>query len=555
MRREPAVLVVEDDPSIASLVMLILEDAGYSVHSVSTAEDAIVHLDIGQLDLIILDWMLPDMQGDQLCQLIKQHSASTFLPVLMLTARGDLADRIAGLDAGADDYLTKPFHVDELLARVRALLRIRAAEAERFAMLNALAWQRDALKEAYDQLRAAQSQLIQSSKLAALGELVAGVAHELNNPLAIILGNAELLPELENEEDRRAVTQIIASAQRARRVVQSLVTFARCGKIDEDWYSPYDLVERVLDLKRATLRTAGITLEVTYNSDLPSIWVDGPQIQQVLLNLMGNAEHALAGRPDSRIVVRVSVMAMPVPQPQVLPDLDTPNSSGEGEHALVFDIADNGPGLVQEVIERIFQPFVTTKPVGQGTGLGLAISYGIVMQHGGTMLFASELDRGVTFRVVLPINIETRVRPKSEQLIAPIHSSGIIMVVDDERDILDVITRLLSTKGYIVTPVSNARQALELLQRQPCDLILCDIKMPDMDGIMFFEAFQELKIAPRPQLLIMTGDTSNARTDQFLQQHRFAVLHKPFTSNELLQAVTHALGNEGDKERMVGKIP
>ncbi|HJZ50235.1 MAG TPA: response regulator, partial [Roseiflexaceae bacterium] len=245
MTHTSMVLVIEDDPYISKLVAMLLEEANYQSLIASSAAEAFALLEKYKLDLVILDWMLPDLPGDQVCRLIKARSATTFFPVLMLTARGELADRIAGLDAGADDYLTKPFHSDELLARVRALLRIRAAELDRAETLEALARQHEELRDAYERLRSTQAQLVQSSKLASLGELVAGVAHELNNPLAIVLGNAELLPTLADEEDRRAVRQIIEAAQRGRRVVQSLVTFARHGKVEADWHSPADLLDRV----------------------------------------------------------------------------------------------------------------------------------------------------------------------------------------------------------------------------------------------------------------------------------------------------------------------
>src|SRR5215212_7719389 len=403
MTHIPIILVIEDDPYISKLIGVLLEEAYYQALVASSAAEGFTLIEQHNPDLVILDWMLPDLPGDQVCRLIKARAAKTFLPVLMLTARGELADRIAGLDAGADDYLTKPFHSDELLARVRALLRIRAAELDRAETLAALARQHDELRDAYDRLRSTQAQLVQASKLASLGELVAGVAHELNNPLAIVLGNAELLPTLDDEEDRRAVRQIIDAAQRGRRVVQSLVTFARHGKIEADWHNPTDLLDRVLDLKRAALRTGDLSLQVTYDPVVPMLLCDGPQIQQALLNVLINAEQALVGRHNPHLAIQVYVASGPVEPPEVLPDLTRAVGPAGGERMVVIDIADNGPGLPNKVLERLFEPFVTTRPVGQGTGMGLAISYAIVTQQGGTLQVASKPGYGATIRMALPV--------------------------------------------------------------------------------------------------------------------------------------------------------
>jgi DNA-binding response OmpR family regulator len=534
MKRTPTVLVVEDDVHISKLIAVLLDEAEYDVLTAGTAKDALAQIEAAEPDLVILDWMLPDMPGDQLCRVIKDRSQAMFLPVLMLTARSTLADRIAGLDAGADDYLTKPFYNDELLARARALLRIRAAEVARADALLTLAHQHDALKLAYEQLRSTQAQLVQTSKLAALGELVAGVAHELNNPLAIVLGNAELLAHVDDEEDRRSVQQIIDATQRGRRVLQSLVTFARHDKVEADWHNPRDLVERVLDLKRSRFQTGEIELDVQYDADLPMIWADAPQIQQVLLNLLINAEQALTGRPMSRIALHVYRGSAPIEPPSVLPNLHRNQSAAEAEQAVIFDIADSGPGLDPQVVGRMFEPFVTTRPVGQGTGMGLAISYAIISQHGGTIQFASQPGQGATFRIALPIRRGLMIR---EQIPTPdlaARNTARVLVIDDEPAIVDLVTRLLTRDGYDVVSALSAGLALEELRRQPFDTILCDIRMPDMDGITFYQRLKNDPAISLTRFIMMTGDTSNARAEQFFKQQELAVLRKPFTRQELL---------------------
>jgi two-component system NtrC family sensor kinase len=537
MRHTPIVLVVEDDVHISKLIAMLLEEAGYQVVIAGTARSALELIEQAQPDLVILDWMLPDLPGDHVCKTIKARTAQTFLPVLMLTARVEPADRVAGLNAGADDYLTKPFYNDELLARARALLRIRAAEVDRAETLSALARQHEELRNAYDRLRSTQAQLVQTSKLASLGELVAGVAHELNNPLAIILGNAELLPPLVDEEDRRAVRQIIDAAQRGRRVVQSLVTFARHGNVEVDWHNPPDLVERVLDLKRSAFRTGELTLDVTYDPDMPMLQCDGPQIQQALLNVLINAEQALAGRVNPHVVIRVYAASAPIETPSILPNLTRAGGLGAGERMVVIDIADNGPGLPQKIIDRLFEPFVTTRPVGQGTGMGLAITYAIVMQHGGTLQVASEPERGTTIRMALPVERKAEDQAQPPEPAPAAQAPGRVLVIDDEAPIVNLVTRLLMRNGYTVVGVEGARQAIEEIQRHPNDTIICDIRKPDMDGIAIQRHLQGLKHERLPRLVIMTGDTSNARTEDFLQHNDLAVLRKPFTRQELLSVI------------------
>lgn len=529
MRRICTVLVVEDDPHIADLIIFLLQNAGYQTISATNAAQARAIAEAQALDLVILDWMLPDVPGDRLCRELKSNIARSLLPILMLTARSGLADRVAGLDAGADDFLTKPFHTDELMARVRALLRIRNAELDRLQMI-------DELRQAYDHLAAAQAQIVQTSRLASLGELVAGVAHELNNPLGIILGNAELLPTQVEFDDQRAVVQIIEGAQRARRIVHSLITFARQGKLEEDWYNPHDLIEHVLDLNRAVLHNRGITLDVSYAPQLPMIWADGAQIQQVILNLLMNAEDAVqhVAHPHIQLHVGQSVAMVLAPPTPILP-VDYLAGS-EPACMIVIDVIDNGTGIDAEIRERLFQPFVTTKPIGQGTGLGLSLAYGIIMQHGGSLQFDST-DAGTQFRIALPI---TREGMPLAPLPVPEPESvegGLLLVVGGEVHMLDFVRRLLNRSGWEVELAHGAHMALDLLGSRHCDVVLCDVAPPDMSGDTFYTALHERTNEAMPQVIVMAQDVTAARDQAFVRNHHLPLIRTPFTRQELLRAL------------------
>lgn len=534
MTRTSTVLVVEDDPHISDLIVFLLQDAGYQTVTANTAAKAYRLVETIDLDLVILDWMLPDTPGDKLCYTLKSRPAKSFLPILMLTARSGLADRVAGLDAGADDFLTKPFHSDELMARVRALLRIRNAELERLRVI-------DELRAAYDQLATTQAQLVQTSRLAALGELVAGVAHELNNPLGIILGNAELLPALEHLDDQRAVQQIIEGAQRARRIVQSLVTFARQGKMEEDWYKPRDLVERVLDLKRADLQNQGIDLLIEYGPNLPMVWADGAQIQQVLLNLVLNAEYAVREREQAQIVIRVATTRAPIFPPPLISELDQiAESDSSFPEMVAIDLIDNGVGVQEEDQFRLFQPFFTTKPVGQGRGLGLAISYGIVTQHEGTMHVNSQPGIGCGFRVALPVKRSGVPPAPAVVLEAEQADMGMMLVVDGQPSILDTLNRVLNRTPWGAIISQRPEQAVQLIASRQFDLVLYNIDAAHTDSNEFLSALSSLTSRPLPPIVVTTSDASSLNYQGIVAEHDLLVLEKPFTAEQLQRALVAA---------------
>ncbi|HWP34216.1 MAG TPA: ATP-binding protein, partial [Thermodesulfobacteriota bacterium] len=367
----PRILLVEDNGQLLEFLATFL-GRDYRVLTAVDAEQGLHLARRERPDLVVADVMLPGPSGLDLCRALKADAALASTPVLLLTARAELADRLAGYEEGADDYLVKPFSARELLARVRVLLRLRALE-------RALARRNQELS---GELSSAREQLLQADKLAAIGQLAAGVAHELNNPLTSVISFAQLLLRGRiGEADRRRCLELIASeGERAARIVRHLLAFARKHKPERSPQDIHAILEAALELRLYALEKAGIVVERRY-APAPPVLADPHQMQQVFLNILVNAEQAIGLRPGGRIELR---------------------TEAAGRRVRVA-ITDNGPGIAPEDLPRIFEPFYSTKEVGEGTGLGLAICYGIVQEHQGRIWAESEPGRGATLWVELPV--------------------------------------------------------------------------------------------------------------------------------------------------------
>ncbi|HEY7809495.1 MAG TPA: PAS domain S-box protein [Allosphingosinicella sp.] len=367
-------------------------------------------------------------------------------------------------------------------------------------------------KKAEVELSRSREALHQSEKLAALGSLLAGVSHELNNPLAAIVGQAEML-----EEDSRGTPfearakKISAAADRCARIVQTFLAMARRREPQRNPVEPNLLIGDALQLAEYQLRTAGITATVECDPRVPAILGDRDQLHQVLVNLLINAQQALeaSDTPERRIVIRTSVI-------------------GDGKVAI--DICDNGPGIAPDLTGRIFEPFFTTKPQGVGTGVGLSFSHGIVEAHGGRLHLLSS-ERGATFRIELPVAEVAEVDTAAPAPPAPAMAAEArrALVVDDEPDIAETIRELLEREGFDVTVASDGAAALMALDRDDFDVVLSDLRMPGVSGPEMYARVREI----RPQLLsriaFVTGDTLGASMDNFLKESGRPVLEKPFT--------------------------
>ena len=375
------------------------------------------------------------------------------------------------------------------------------------------------------ELKRAQETLVQSEKLSAVGQLVAGVAHELNNPLTVVLGYTGLLAERTREEDTRAKLQtVLQEAQRSQKIVQNLLAFARKQTPERADADLNDAVARTVALRAYHLRSEKIRLETELQPDLPRTWADFHQIQQVVLNLVVNAEQAIQdAKRGSRIVVRTRAAA----------------------GKIRIEVEDDGPGIPESARTRLFEPFFTTKGVGRGTGLGLSICYGIVSQHGGTLEVDSEVGKFSRFVVVLPIQPappESASKPSKPGTAEPTPTPVLppedrwrrVLVVDDDTSVLRFVEDALEGRPVRVEPARGGREAIaRLASGEDYDVVLCDLRMPDLDGSAVFRYLSTHRPELAPRVVFATGDLANPASADFIEQTGRPVLAKPFDVDTL----------------------
>jgi signal transduction histidine kinase len=382
---------------------------------------------------------------------------------------------------------------------------------------------RTQLEETVTTLKNTQQQLIQSEKLSAVGEFVAGVAHELNNPLTAVMGFSEILREADvDAKYRKHLDLIFKAAQRCQKIVQSLLSFARRQQSERKPVCMNVLVEAVLEIVAYPLRTSNVEVVTRLQPVLPAVLADGHQIQQVLLNIINNARQAVEGHQRSG-------------QIKITTEAIGPN--------VRITIQDNGPGISEENLRRIFDPFFTTKEVGKGTGLGLSLCYGIIKEHGGNIGVVSRPGEGATFIIDLPIAQNVNPIPENGTPLVDAKSDpreGIdkrILVIDDEESILQMIYQLLSGSGYHVHTVASGETALQELYKNSYNVILCDWKMPGLNGREVYERVRTTNPELCRRIIFITGDVINESMRDFLEKEKRQCLAKPFTLGEIRTAV------------------
>ncbi len=380
---------------------------------------------------------------------------------------------------------------------------------------------RDVTKRKRDEEKGKQLQqeLIAASRLASVGEMAAGIAHEINNPLTGVIGFSNLLMKKDIPEDiRKDVNIIYDGAQRIAGITGRMLSYTRQYKPERTSVNVNDIIETTLAIRTYEMESSNIKVETRLDPDLPITTADAGQLQQVFLNIILNAEtEMILAHSGGNLTVRTERI----------------------DNTIRASFMDDGPGIAKENLDKIFNPFFTTREVGKGAGLGLSVCHGIITQHGGKIYARSRLGKGATFIVELPVVTKEEQLKMAEPAaeVSKTLSRARILVVDDDTIVQEFLTKVLGEEGHEVESVGNGDDALKRLGSEDYDVILLDIKLPGMSGIEIYKQLQKSSKPLASKVIFITGDVMKKDTMSFLARAKPPYITKPFDAEQIKKDV------------------
>jgi CheY-like chemotaxis protein len=574
------ILIVDDELVSLSKLDLWVQGLGYQT---VLAKDGLEAWKIWleeEIPIVITDWLMPVMDGLELCKKIRASGRNVYTYIIMVTAKEGRDDFLTGIEAGADDFISKPFTRQDLVARLRAGQRILDFQKklikvqedlegeirERKKAEEGLAAYLDQLEEivqsrtsdltrAKEQLEAEllerkrleeekvrlEKQILQSQKMEAVGTLAGGIAHDFNNILFSIMGYSEMvLDDLpEDSLTRSNVEEVLRATNRAKELIGQILTFSREGETKRESIRIQPILKETIKLLRSTLPTH-ILFQETIDMDCGPILADPAQIHQLVINLCTNAYHAMLEKGGT-LGVALTEVEVGVEEYQ----RDRKHIPGK---YLKLTVQDTGHGMEPSVMKRIFEPYFTTRKPGQGNGMGLAVSHGIMENYGGWITVFSEPGQGATFDLFFPM-----IDGQSD-LADPLFNEPVpggtehILLVDDEETLLPMLEHILSRLGYRISAFNRSAEALSAFQNDPVkfDLVITDQAMPHMIGSEL--AKRILNIRPDMPIILFTGFSDLITEEKAKSLGIRAYVMKPIIKHDLAGTIRRILDEqkEGD---------
>ncbi|MCW8935331.1 MAG: response regulator [Gammaproteobacteria bacterium] len=514
---KPKILIVDDERFYINILVELLSDEYNTI--VSKGGLQVFDRALDNPDLILLDIMMPDMDGYEVCRLLKDDSRTRDIPVIFLTVKSELDDEIYGFKLGAVDYISKP--ISPAIVKVRVATHIALNKARKsLSIENKLLIAEQKKKD--EQLRCSQ-------KLDALGKLTGGIAHDFNNILGIILGYSDLLMENISSDDtqlQKYTQQISSAGERGRKITQKLLSFSRKRSSKQEVININQLLK---DQQHVLEKALTISIDILLNLDA-NIWkiiVDKSELEDAILNMCINSMYAMPSGGTLKLQTNnESVSSEKAKQLNIKP----------GEY-VKLTVDDNGAGMELDVVDKIFEPLFSTKGE-QGTGLGMSQVYSFVKRSSGAISVHSEPGIGTQIRLYFPRNTSSEKdtdMSNGQSITQDYTGTETILLVDDEKPILELNAKLLEGQGYNVFQALNAEQALKIIPLEKPDLMLIDIVLPGMDGYelaaIVCDKYPDIK------LQILTGyNDANTDTTSNAELYHDA-LKKPIQSIDLLRHI------------------